>query len=56
MPSDVHRIHRGVSRKYLQGYFNEHAFRFNHRNDPETLFGVFLRRLFDPQPSVGLPG
>jgi transposase-like protein len=51
--SAILRIHRGVSRRKLQGYLDEHTFRYNHRDDAETLFGAFLSRLSVPQPSAG---
>ncbi|MEL6704806.1 MAG: IS1595 family transposase [Bacteroidota bacterium] len=42
--SAVLRIHRGVSRRKLQGYLNEHAFRYNHRKDADGLFCAMLTR------------
>lgn len=50
--SAILRIHRGVSRHCLQGYLDEHTFRYNHRNDSETLFHAFLNRLSAPQPTA----
>ena len=50
--SAILRIHRGVSRHKLQGYLNEHTFRYNHRDDAGTLFGAFLSRLSVPQMSA----
>lgn len=54
--STILRIHRGVSRQRLQGYLNEHTFRYNRRNDAETLFVTFLNRLSLPQPTARRPG
>ncbi len=46
--SAVLRIHRGVSRRKLQGYLDEHTFRYNHRKDEEGIFGAMLTRVADP--------
>ena len=34
-----------VSPKYLQGYLDEYAFRYNHRDDIEPMYWVFLNKL-----------
>ena len=31
-------VFHSVSPKYLQGYMNEYAFRYNHRNDEQAMF------------------
>ncbi len=36
--------YHGVSRKWLQGYLNEYAWRLNHRDDPRPDFETLLRR------------
>lgn len=33
-----------VSAKYLQGYLNEYAWRYNHRNNPQAMFWTLLLR------------
>jgi hypothetical protein len=35
-------VHHGVSRKHLQGYLNEYAFRWNRRDEPTPLFWAIL--------------
>ncbi|MEM6326607.1 MAG: IS1595 family transposase [Bacteroidota bacterium] len=50
--SAILRIHRGVSRHKLQGYLDEHTFRYNRRHEPEALFSRLLGRLVTPQPSA----
>lgn len=46
--SAILRIHRGVSRRKLQGYLDEHTFRYNHRNDDGGLFGAMMDRATTP--------
>ena len=36
--------YHGVSRKWLQGYLNEYAWRLNHRDDPRADFETLLER------------
>jgi transposase-like protein len=36
--------HHAVSAKWLQGYLNEYAWRYNHRNDPRAIFELLLLR------------
>lgn len=36
--------HHSVSAKYLQGYLDEYAFRYNHRKDPRAMFDLLLLR------------
>ena len=31
-------VYHSVSEKHLQGYIDEYAFRYNHRNDPQAMF------------------
>ncbi|MDQ3022801.1 MAG: IS1595 family transposase [bacterium] len=38
-------VYRFVEPQYLQQYANEYAFRYNHRNDPESLFKAFAHRI-----------
>jgi len=40
--------HHAVSAKYLQGYLNEYAWRYNHRNDPGGMFELLLLRAASP--------
>lgn len=47
--SAVLHIHRGVSRRHIQGYLNEHTFRYNHRNDAAGLFLALLNQTISPQ-------
>lgn len=52
--SAILRIHRGVSRHKLQGYLDEHTFRYNHRNDEGGLFSAMVGRATEPQtPATG---
>ena len=45
--------HHAVSAKYLQGYLNEYAWRYNHRRDPRAMFFGILGNALDPaSPSV----
>jgi transposase-like protein len=36
--------HHAVSRKWLQGYLNEYVWRYNHRDDPRSMFELLLLR------------
>lgn len=38
-------VYRSVSSKHLQGYLDEYAFRYNHREDPDGMFSAFLGRV-----------
>src|SRR5574337_448158 len=40
--------HHAVSPKYLQGYLNEYAFRYNHRKDEGPMFTILLNRVSSP--------
>jgi transposase-like protein len=37
-------VYHSVSAKHLQMYFDEYAFRYNHRNDGRTMFATVVRR------------
>lgn len=36
--------YHSVSKKHLQGYLNEYAWPYNHRDDPVAMFRLLLRR------------
>jgi transposase len=36
--------YHSVSKKWLQGYLNEYAWRYNHRKDPVAVFKTLLTR------------
>jgi hypothetical protein len=40
----IRGVHHGVSAKWLQGYLNEYAFRWNHRDQREAMFRTLLQR------------
>jgi transposase-like protein len=40
--------HHAVSAKHLQGYLNEYAWRYNHRDDPRSMFELLLLRAASP--------
>ncbi len=40
----VRGVYHSVSKKWLQGYVNEYAWRYNHRDDRESMFRLLLRR------------
>ncbi len=40
----VRGAHHSISRKWLQGYLNEWAWRYNHRDDPRAMFLTLLGR------------
>ncbi len=40
--------HHAVSPKWLQGYLNEYAWRYNHRDDPRGMFALLLLRAANP--------
>jgi transposase len=37
-------VYHNVSAKYLQGYLNEYAWRYNHRDNPKSLFSLLILR------------
>jgi len=41
----IRGTHHAVSAKHLQGYLDEYAFRYNHRDDPRPLFLTLLGRI-----------
>jgi len=43
--SGVRGVHHHISSKYMHNYLNEHAFRYNHRNDVTPMFLSFLDRV-----------
>ncbi len=43
-------IHHHCSKERLQGYLDEYHFRFNRRNQMDTIFDVLLRRMVNNQP------
>lgn len=40
----IRGVHHGVSEKWLQGYLNEYAWRWNHRDDGRAMFLTLLQR------------
>jgi transposase len=40
----VRGAHHSISKKWLQGYLNEYAWRYNHRADPRAMFLTLLGR------------
>jgi transposase-like protein len=47
----IRGVHHGVSEKWLQGYLNEYAYRWNHRDDPRAMFWLLLHRAVQPVES-----
>ena len=43
-------IHHHCSKERMQGYLDEYHFRFNRRNNMDTIFDVLIRRMDDNQP------
>ena len=43
-------IHHHCSKERVQGYLDEYHFRFNRRNNMETIFDVLIRRMVKNQP------
>jgi transposase len=41
----IRGVHHGVSEKHLQGYLNEHAFRYNNRDSETPMFWLILDRV-----------
>ncbi len=41
----IYGVYRNVSKKYLQAYIDEYAFRFNYRNQDENMFYTLLRQV-----------
>ncbi len=44
-------VYHSVSSKHLQGYLDEYAFRYNHRDDPAGMFGAFIGRIEKAGPA-----
>ncbi len=45
--------YHSVSRKWLQGYLNEYAWRYNHRDDAVAMFKTLLvRAAVDPEADL----
>jgi transposase-like protein len=40
----IRGVYHSVSKKHLQGYLNEYAWRYNHRDDREAMFRLLLKR------------
>jgi transposase len=40
----VRGVYHSVSKKWLQGYVNEYVWRYNHRDDRESMFRILLQR------------
>jgi transposase len=52
----VTSVHKGVSRRYLQRYVDEFAFRYSHRKGDAPMFTAMLSRIAGAgQPSATLP-
>lgn len=45
----VRGVYHNVSRKWLQGYLNEYAWRYNHRDDRRAMFELLLLRAAFPR-------
>lgn len=46
----LRRIHHHCSKERMQGYLDEYHFRFNRRNNMDTIFDVLIRRMVHNQP------
>jgi transposase-like protein len=44
----IRGAHHAVSAKHLQGYLNEYVWRYNHRDDPRSMFELLLLRSASP--------
>ena len=40
----IRGVYHSVSKKWLQGYLNEYAWRYNHRDEPRAMFRLLLHR------------
>jgi hypothetical protein len=45
-------VYHQVSSKHLQGYLDEYAFRYNHREDPGGMFNAFVNRIEKDDPGA----
>lgn len=43
-------IHHHCSKERMQGYLDEYHFRYNRRNNMDTIFDVLIRRMVQTQP------
>lgn len=43
-------IHHHCSKEYLQGYLDEFHFRFNRRNNMDTIFNLLIKRMVENEP------
>ena len=43
----IYGVYRVVSKKYLQAYVDEYAFRYNHRNNQGKMFDMLLRQIVE---------
>lgn len=43
-------IHHHCSKEYLQGYLDEYHFRFNRRNNMNTIFHILIKRMMQAEP------
>ena len=43
-------IHHHCSKERMQGYLDEYHFRYNRRNNMDTIFDVLIRRMVQNQP------
>jgi len=46
----IEGVYHSVSSKHLQGYLDEYAFQYNHRNDPRGMFSAFVNRIEKGNP------
>jgi hypothetical protein len=43
-------IHHHCSKKHLQGYLDEYHYRYNRRNNMNTMFDVLVKKIIDNKP------
>ena len=43
-------IHHHCSKEHLQGYLNEHHFRYNRRNNLTEIFNTIVKRMVENKP------
>jgi len=51
----IYGVYRVVSKKYLQAYVDEYAFRHNHRQNPGKMFELLLRQVVEVKTLKVLP-
>lgn len=44
-------IHHHCSKEYLQGYLDEYHFRYNRRNNMDTIFNLLIKRMVENKPN-----